>query len=278
MKPARFDYARPASVSEAVMLLARHGTDAAVLAGGQSLMPMMAMRLATPGLLVDIGRLPDLDRVEPKDDHLVIGALATHAALLASPLVRASAPLLAEALPHVAHPAIRNRGTLGGSLALADPAAELPACMVCLDAEITLVSLRGERVVLAGDFFRGVYGTDREPDELLVSVAVPVAREGWRFSFGEVAHRHGDFALAGLAFGARREGRRIVESRVAYCGIEDAPRRLLATESCLAAGRSFVEAREVARRELEPGSSRDAPAAWRRRLAGALLERAGRTA
>ncbi|MDP2330511.1 MAG: xanthine dehydrogenase family protein subunit M [Reyranella sp.] len=267
MKAARFEYARPATMPQALELLAHHGNDGAPLAGGQSLMPMMNLRLATPAVLVDIGRIPGLADIALAGDRLVIGAMARHADMLASSLVREHAPLLSSALVHVAHAAIRNRGTLGGSLSLADPAAELPACMVCLDAEIRLISVRGERVVAAADFFKGTYATNRAPDELLVSVAVPRLQSGWRFSFDEFARRRGDFAIAGLAFGAKLAAGRIEQCRVAFCGVEDAPRRLQ--------GASLDEVRETATRELRPSSSVDAPAAYRVRLALALLDRAG---
>lgn len=263
MKSARFEYQRPATIAAALELLARHGNDGALLAGGQSLMPMMNLRLATPAVLVDIGRIAGLAEITFSGDRLVVGAMARHADLIASPLVREHAPLLSHALVHVAHPAIRNRGTLGGSLALADPAAELPACMVCLDAEIRLASARGERTVRAADFFQGTYATARAPDELLVSVAIPRRQPGWRFSFDEVARRRGDFAIAGLAI-AMTSG----HCRAAFCGVEDAPRLLQ--------GASIDELREIASRELAPSSSAEAPAAYRLRLALALLDRAAR--
>ncbi|WP_270939164.1 FAD binding domain-containing protein, partial [Falsiroseomonas oryzae] len=197
MTPARFAYARPTKLSEALAILAQE-PEAAPLAGGQSLVPMLAMRVARPALLLDLNRLPDLDGIELVDGVLRIGALARHAAVLASPLVGQAAPLLHVALPEVAHPAIRNRGTLGGSVALADPAAELPACMVALDATIVLGSQAGERRVPAHAFFRGLYETDRRPDELLLRVEIPRA-PGWTPWFAEVARRRGDYALAGLA-------------------------------------------------------------------------------
>src|SRR5262252_6295097 len=205
MKPAPFEYHRPASLQEAFDLLDRYGEDGRILAGGQSLVPTMNMRLVTPRAVIDINRLPDLDAIRITPDGLVVGALARHETLERSALVREHAPLIAAAMPHVGHEAIRTRGTLGGSLALADPAAELPACAVALGATIGLTSRRGRRDVPAADFFRGIYTTALESGELVTEVAVPRAA-GWRWGFEELARRHGDFALAGLAAGVRLDG------------------------------------------------------------------------
>ena len=272
MKAPRFEYARPETLEAALALLAEHGEAAAVLAGGQSLMPMLNLRMTQPGLVLDINRIPALDAITEHGDGLTIGARARHAAVLDSQLVHARAPLLSQALGHVAHAAIRNRGTFGGSLALADPAAELPACTVCLGATIVTVSTAGERRHAAGDFFTGLYGTARRPDEMILHVEIPGAEAGWRFAFGEVARRHGDYAITGLAFAARVQDGRISACRMAFCGIEPAPRRLGATEAaCVSQGR---EAGMRTLDELQPMSSDDAPAAFRRHLAGVLLVRA----
>src|SRR5918996_3922519 len=197
MKPAAFDYHRPTSLAETFDLLDRYGDDGRLLAGGQSLVPALNMRLATPRAVIDINRLPGLDAIAVTAEGLVIGALARHAAVERSPLVREHAPLIAAAMPYIGHSAIRSRGTFGGSLALADPAAELPACVMALDATIRVESRRGRRDIAAGAFFRGVYTTALEPGEVLVEVLIPRAAGGWRSGFDELARRHGDFALVG---------------------------------------------------------------------------------
>ena len=199
MKAASFAYAKPSSVAEALELLARHGDAARVLAGGQSLIPSLNMRLSTPALLVDIGALGELKEIAVRGKRLSIGALVTHAALERSPEVARHVPLLAQAVPHVAHAAIRNRGTIGGSLALADPAAEYPACTVALDAELVLRSGKGERRVRARDFFKGLFETDLRPGEIVAAVEFPLAQPGDQSVFLELARRHGDYAIVGLA-------------------------------------------------------------------------------
>ena len=225
-------------------------------------MPMLNFRLTQPGLLIDINRIAGLDGIMVGDDRLVIGTRARHRDVLNSPLVQMHAPLLSEALGHVAHAAIRNRGTFGGSLALADPAAELPACAVCLGATIVTASVAGERAHPAEDFFRGLYDTARQADEMIVRVEIPL-RPSWRFAFREVARRHGDYAIAGLAMGIGQE-----ECRLAFCGVEPSPRRLPAIESAILRGA------EPDLGELRPMSSDDAPAAFRLHLAGVLVRRA----
>jgi len=263
MTPARFAYARPATLEAALAILAAQGEDAAPLAGGQSLMPMLALRVARPALLLDLNRIAGLDAITLENEVLRIGALARHAAVLTHPLVAAEAPLLALALHHVAHPAIRNRGTLGGSLALADPAAELPACMLALDATIVLACTFGVRRVKASTFFTGIYATVRRADELLVAVEIPRA-PGWTPWFAEVSRRHGDYAMAGLAMMRSRAA-----LRLAFFGVEAAPRRLPTVEAALLAG-------TVALPDglLDPLDSPEAPAAYRLHLARRLLARA----
>jgi carbon-monoxide dehydrogenase medium subunit len=270
MTPARFAYLRPTDLAEALAVLARHGEGATPLAGGQSLMPMMAMRMARPALLLDLNRVAGLDAIAMVDGVLQIGAMARHAAVLAHPLVAAHAPLLPLALREVAHPAIRNRGTLGGSLCLADPAAELPACMLALDATLVLASAAGERRLPAADFFQGLYATARRADELLLRADIPLA-PGWLPWFAETARRHGDYALAGLAMMARREAGRIVALRMSFLGVETAPRRLPDLEAAILSG-ADAAARLPAL--LTPLHSDEAPAPWRLHLAQSLLRRA----
>jgi aerobic carbon-monoxide dehydrogenase medium subunit len=277
MKPAPFDYHRPASLGEAFELLARYGDDGRILAGGQSLVPALNMRLATPRAVIDINRLPSLDTIRATPEGLVIGALARHQALEQSPLVREHAPLLALAMPSVGHAAIRARGTLGGSLALADPAAELPACVVALDARLRIEGRGGRREVAAADFFRGIYTTALEPGELVTEVVVPRAAAGWRSGFQEVARRHGDFALAGLAARARLEDGAIAESRLVFFGVGAAPVRARGAEAALAGRRADTDTLDAARRalaaELDPPGDVHGSPALRRHLAGVLLGR-----
>jgi aerobic carbon-monoxide dehydrogenase medium subunit len=279
MKPACFGYARPESIEEALDLLRRHGDEASVLAGGQSLVPMLNLRMARPGLLVDINRIPGLDRIEADSAGLTIGARARHVEVMKSHEARVVTPLLPMALAYVAHPAIRNRGTLGGSLSLADPAAELPACVVCLNAQVVLASSQGTRHVEAGAFFQGIYATALRPDEMIVRVNFPRLPSDWRFVFLEVSRRHGDYAMAGIAVAARTTGGRIAESRVVFCGLEVAPRRMTSIESCLDNTGvddedSFASALEELVREAEPISGAGLPATYRLHLAGVLLRRA----
>jgi carbon-monoxide dehydrogenase medium subunit len=276
MKPAPFEYHRPASLLETFDLLERYGDDGRVLAGGQSLVPALNMRLATPRAVIDINRLPGLDGIRLAPEGLVIGALARHESVERSPLVREHAPLLGMAMPHVGHEAIRTRGTVGGSLALADPAAELPACAVALDATVRVEGRRGRREVRAGDFFRGIYTTALEPGELVVEVVIPRVA-GWRSGFQELARRHGDFALAGVAARALVERGAIGEARLVFFGVGPAPLRARGAEAALAGRPADAEAIAAARRALDaaldpPGDVHGSPA-LRRHLAGVLLAR-----
>lgn len=198
MKASAVDYVRPASLEEAIALLARHGEFAKLISGGQSLLPALNLRLSTPGLLIDIGRLAELQTVELTPTHLRIGAGCTHAALLGNEQVAVHVPLISRALAHVAHPAIRTRGTIGGSLANADPAAELPACVLALEATIVVQGLGGRRSVPVDAFFTGLFETALAADEVLVAVEIPL-RIGAQWGFAELARRSGDYAMVGLA-------------------------------------------------------------------------------
>lgn len=204
MKAPSFAYAKPRTLAEAFELIERPG--AKILAGGQSLLPSLNMRLSAPELLVDITGLAGLSNIEAKNGAVRIGALCTHAMVERSPEVREHLPLLAEAMPHIAHPAIRNRGTLGGSLALADPAAELPACAVALDAVLIIASRKGERRVRAVEFFKGLFETDLKQGEILVGAEFPKAEKS---AFVELTRRHGDYAIVGLAAVTKQRERRI---------------------------------------------------------------------
>jgi carbon-monoxide dehydrogenase medium subunit len=261
-------------------LVADRGRDAAILAGGQSLIPMLNLRLAKPSLLIDIKRLSALDKIKLEQDRLIIGALTRHADVMRSEGVRARAPLLADALQHVAHPAVRNRGTFGGSLALADPAAELPACAVCLGADIVAASVRGERHIPAHEFFTGLYATALGDDEIVSRIEIPLPANPWVFVFDEAARRHGDFAVAGLALAVRVERRSIQDCRLVFCGVESSPRRMSKAEACLVGvdRHLFASAARAARNallgDLVALGSVEYPSAYRVHLAGVLLERA----
>ncbi|MCC7346530.1 MAG: FAD binding domain-containing protein [Variibacter sp.] len=229
MKPARFSYEAPGTLPEVLAALARHRDGAKVIAGGQSLAPMMNMRLAQPVHLIDINGLSELAGVRLEADRLVVGALVRHGALARDPLVRAHAPMLARAAETIGHYAIRQRGTLGGSLAHADPAAQLPLAAVALGAQMELVSAAGRRTVQAEDFFQGIFTTALEPDELLTALHVPLpAAPGWGFRL--FARRAGDFAIVSTAVALRvSQGRALDDLRVAAGGIAPAPQRLDAT-------------------------------------------------
>ncbi|MHC2439388.1 FAD binding domain-containing protein [Bradyrhizobium sp. USDA 4451] len=276
MKAAAFAYARATSVVNALELLAAHGDRAKVLSGGQSLMPAMNLRLLSPDILVDIGGLAELRGVAVRGDLLVIGALTRHVDLLNSPEVALHAPLLRDAVAQVAHPAIRNRGTIGGSLAHADPASELPACVVVLDAAIVVRGPRGERRISATAFFNGIYDTALAPDELLVAVEVPVARLGAAFFFHEYARRHGDYALVGLAARAVIAGDRFAELRLGYFAVGDRPLLAAAADKLINVSVTpalLAEATAALADELDPQEDQQASPAMRRHLATVLLRR-----
>lgn len=222
MKARGFEYQRATSLDEALDLLAARPGEARPIAGGQSLVPVMNMRLARPAALVDIGRLDALRGIALEKGALRLGALTLHRELIESPVVAEHAPLLARAAPYIGHEAIRNRGTLGGSLAHADPAAELPACVLALDGRIVAASRRGRRTLGAEEFFLGPYTTALEPDELVVAVEVPLA-PGRRMAFHELARRVGDYAMAGGAALARRGGAALREVRLVLFGVGDRP-------------------------------------------------------
>jgi carbon-monoxide dehydrogenase medium subunit len=279
MKPAPFEYHRPDSVDEALALLAEHGYDAKLLAGGQSLVPAMNFRLAAPAVLIDLNRIPGLDGVSAGDDGLRMGAMVRQRVAERSPLVAAHAALLAETLPYVAHAQIRNRGTIGGSIAHADPAAELPAVMLALDARFHLRGPNGARVVAVGDFFTGLFGTALEADEVLVEVEVPPAapRTGW--AFDEVSRRHGDYALAGIAATVQVDGAgRCTGARIALLSVGDGPvlaaqaaAALIGSEPSDAAIRAAAEA--AAQRDIDPPGDIHATPAYRRQLVDVLVRR-----
>jgi aerobic carbon-monoxide dehydrogenase medium subunit len=223
VKAPRFSYVRVESLAQALQLLAEHGDEARILAGGQSLMPVLNMRLAYPKLVIDINRLAALKGISLQGDVVRIGALTRHVEVMNSPIVAQHLPLIAEAMPHVAHVAVRNRGTFGGSVALADPSAEMPACILALGATLVVESTRGRRTIAADDFFLGLYETAREPDEILLEVLIPEQKRDHVSVFMELARRHGDFAMAGLACYARFEREIVRDARLVYFGSEVKP-------------------------------------------------------
>jgi carbon-monoxide dehydrogenase medium subunit len=276
MKASAFSYARATSVGNALELLVAHGDRAKVLSGGQSLMPAMNLRLIAPELLVDIGELIEIKGIAREGDSLRIGALTRHVDLLRSPEVAAHAPLLTEAIAHVAHPAIRNKGTLGGSLAHADPASELPACMVALNATVVVRGQAGERRIAAADFFTGIYETALSAQELLVAVEVPVARQDSVHFFHEFARRHGDYAIVGAAAQAIVQNGRFADLRIAYFAIGDRPVLAQAAASLINVAvtpEALSEAASALDDELDPQEDQQASAAMRQHLAQVLLIR-----
>ncbi len=279
MKPPAFDYAAPATVEEAVRLLGQHEGEAKILAGGQSLMPLLNMRLARPTLLVDLGRVDGLDYIHEIDGGLAIGAMTPQRTVERSPLVARMYPLLATAVRFIAHPQIRNRGTIGGSLAHADPAAECPALAVALDAELRVVGPGGERTIKAADFFVTYLTTALEPTEVLTAVRFPAFPVGRGWSFLEVARRHGDFALAGVAIAMTIDrGGRCAETRIVLFGVGATPLRARPVEDAIVGRKAdttlFEQAAgKVAEVVAEPLSDVHASAEYRRHLATVLTRR-----
>jgi carbon-monoxide dehydrogenase medium subunit len=276
MKASAFSYARATSVVNALELLVAHGDKAKVLSGGQSLMPAMNLRLISPELIVDIGEIAELRGIGVRGDILSIGALTRHVDLLRSSEVAAHAPLLKEAVAQVGHPAIRNRGTIGGSLAHADPASELPACMVALNATIIVRGQAGERRIAAEDFFTGIYETALSAQELLISVELPIARKNSRHFFHEFARRHGDYGIVGLAAQAIVEGDAFADLRMAFFAVGDRPVLARAAKKLVNVALTpavLSDAATALGEELDPQQDHQASASMRRHLAKVLLKR-----
>jgi aerobic carbon-monoxide dehydrogenase medium subunit len=278
VKPVDFSLHQPATVDAAVALLAVHGDDGKVLAGGQSLVPLLNFRLARPDHVIDIGRVAGLGELRPGPGELVVGAMVRQSMAESSAAVAARCPLLAAALPNVAHPPIRARGTVGGSLAHADPAAELPAVAAALDATFEAVSVRGRRKIAASDFFRTFLTTALEPDELLLSVRFPAVPPGTGAAFREVSRRRGDFAIAGAAAQVTLSDGAITDCRICLTGVADIPFRCHGPERVLLGTRAdpatLVRAAAAALDILDPPGDLHAPAAYRKHVAGVLLRRA----
>ena len=284
MKPAPFEYHAPGTAAEAVGLLAELGDEAKVLAGGQSLIPMLALRLAVFDHLVDVGRIAELTGIERRDGALWVGAATVDSAVEASADVASAVPLLARATPFVGHFQIRNRGTLGGSIAHADPAAEYPAVALTLDATMEVLSPTGRRTIAAGDFFDGLWSTTMEPDELLTGVSFPVWGGRSGFAVEEFARRHGDFAIAGATVGVELDGDdRIRRCAIGLIGLGSQPERAATAEAELT-GRPVtdVEPDEVGRlamAELESvPADQHGSAEYRKRVGAAMVARAWTTA
>jgi carbon-monoxide dehydrogenase medium subunit len=278
MKLPPFEYACPATLKEAVALLASHDGEAKPLAGGQSLMPMMAFRVAQPSLLVDLRKLPDLNKIAIDKDGVRLGAMVRWRDIQDDKRLAKAHPLLQAAIAHVAHYQIRNRGTVGGSVCHADPAAEMPGIAVTCDAEMTVMGKDGQRLIKAADFFLGALTTALKPDEILVEVKLPAWPASRRFGFQEFARRRGDFAMAGVAAFYDPDGGKAANAHVGVIGVGDRPRRLGKAETTINGNKideaTIAGAAKVASAEVEAQDDIHASAAYRRALTGTLLERA----
>jgi carbon-monoxide dehydrogenase medium subunit len=270
VKPAPFAYAKAKSVDHAIELLGR--PDARLLAGGQSLMATLNMRLSAPKLLIDLNGIGVLAGIAVKNGTVEIGAMTRHAEVARSADIARHAPLIALAMPHIGHAAIRNRGTLGGSIAFADPAAELPACLLALDGEIEIAGQTGKRNVKAGDFFKGLFETSLGPRDVLTAIRVPAATAQTRVGFAEFARRHGDYAMVGLAAAATANGKALTDVRLAYFGVGNTPVRAKKAEAALAGG-GIDDAVNALASDLDPSDDVQATAATKKHLAGVLLRR-----
>jgi carbon-monoxide dehydrogenase medium subunit len=270
LKPAPFAYAKAKSVEHAIALLG--DGDARLLAGGQSLMATLNMRLSTPKLLVDLNGIKSLSGIAVKNGAVEIGALTRHVELEHSTEIARHALLIAHAMPHIGHVAIRNRGTIGGSIAFADPAAELPACVLALGGEIEIAGERGKRTVKTDDFFKGLFETALGPRDVLTAIRIPAATKDTRMGFAEFARRHGDYALVGLAASAKANAQGLSDVRLAYFGVGATPVRARKAEAVLASG-TVDDAVTALASDLDPNDDVQATAATKKHLAGVLLRR-----
>ena len=277
MKLPYVEYEAPTTIAEAAGLLAEHQDEASVLAGGQSLIPLLALRLARPAVLIDINGVGELSGVSAADGWVAIGAMTREYVAEESATVSTAVPLLAAALPLIGHEAIRSRGTIGGSLAHADPAAELPAVALALGAEFVVRSQSGERVIPAAEWFEGYLATARRPDEILVEVRFPAAGPGTGATFQEVARRHGDFAIVGLAASLTFADGTISDARLAFSGVADVPVRAAAAEEVLVGERPSPEVFEEAARRatagIDPPADLHGSAEYRKKIAATLVRR-----
>ncbi|MCH8989012.1 MAG: xanthine dehydrogenase family protein subunit M [Chloroflexi bacterium] len=279
MKPAKFEYFAPTSLAEALELLEEHGDDAKVLAGGQSLMPMLNMRLARPKVVADINRIPGLDYISPTPDGgLAIGALTRQRSVEKSTVVKERIPVLAAAMPSIGHFQIRNRGTVGGSISHADPAAELPAVCLALDGEFVLSSASNQRVLKAENFFISPLTTAIEPGELLTEIRLPARSEEWRWGFQEVCRRQGDFAMVGAVSLLQLDGDGVCQSAcITMFGVGGTPLRIRRAEEALLGNRidgSVLEdVSKIVSEELDPDSDIHASATYRKEVGGVIARR-----
>jgi carbon-monoxide dehydrogenase medium subunit len=278
MKPASFDYVRAESAEHAVRTLAAAGGDGKVIAGGQSLMPMMNFRLVKPSVLVDINHISGLDAVQIRGDRLVLGALVRHRMTATDALIAKHIPVLHHAMRHVAHLTVRNRGTFCGSVCHADPAAEMPMISLLLNGVVHIVSPRGERMLTAEDFFVGSLMTALESDELVTEIEIDMLPSGTGWGFEEFARRHGDYALAAVAVTMRRQDGVASDVRIGLMGVGEMPMRVTHVEAmlegCEINAKLIDEAVDALRTELRPNSDLNASADYRRHLAGVLARRA----
>jgi carbon-monoxide dehydrogenase medium subunit len=278
MKAPPFAYVRAPSLADAFKLWTAAGADAKLLAGGQTLLATLAFRLSDPGTLIDISRVPELKGIAQTGDAIRVGALTTHAELGASELIRRHVPLLAQAVPLIAHPAIRNRGTIGGSLAYADPAAELPACCLALEASIIARTAAGERRIPAAQFFTGLYTTALAANELIAAIEFPVAKAGERCVILELVRRSGDYAMAGVAARAKLSGSTLVGPSLAFFGVGDRPviaeRATAAVAGKIVTPETIAAAQAALDGDLDPPADLHGSPQMKRHLARVLLARA----
>ncbi len=272
MKPAPFAYAKARSVDHAIELLGGMPGEARLLAGGQSLLATLNMRLSAPKLLIDLNGIGGLDGISVKNGQVEIGALTRHADAEHSSDIAKHAPLIAMAVPHIGHVAIRNRGTLGGSIAFADPAAELPACLLALGGEVEIAGAKGKRTVKSDHFFKGLFETALGSQDVLTAIRVPAATKNTRVGFAEFARRHGDYAMIGLAATARADGRGLADVRLAYFGVDATAVRAMKAEAALASGKLDDAVKQLAE-DLDPHDDVQATGAAKKHLAGVLLRR-----
>jgi carbon-monoxide dehydrogenase medium subunit len=270
VKPSPFAYAKAKSLDHAIELLSH--PEARLLAGGQSLMATLNMRLSAPKLLIDLNGIGGLSGIVVRNRTVEIGAMTRHAEAARSPDIARHAPLIALAMPHIGHAAIRNRGTLGGSIAFADPAAELPACLLALDGEVEIAGQTSKRAVKADDFFKGLFETALGPHDVLTAIRLPAATTQTRVGFAEFARRHGDYAMVGLAAAAKADGQALSDVRLAYFGVGNTPVRAKGAEAALAGG-GIDEAVKALASDLDPAADVQATAATKMHLASVLLRR-----